>query len=561
MPIARGLMSMERIKYYHTQTVFYYFSQEPGTAECGQATVFGIRVTNLDGGPTPVGTIQLYDLITQTVLGTASLVSGQNTITVSLSLGVYLLVGVYIGDEVETSPPVVDREFGPSATAPVAYPLSPATTSTAITTPASNYTFCSSAIVSVTATVSSLGTVNGGTVEFRLWSDDTNFVSLASGTVSSGTATTTIPSNTTTAGNSYYLEALYDGTSCFIPSHSNPGTTGLKINSSNSLSTTTTLSITDGQTVFCPYSTKQFTVTVTSSPSNPTSGTIEVWADNGDGSYPVGTGSLSGTNSGIVTVAADSFEGINYVFGVYDGDGACFGGSDSSASETFINPTTYGVTISFQSGNTSICHFTAETYVFHVSSSHSGTISGQFQLWSTGSGSALGTVTTSGSSSGFNVTFTNIFPPTGDYQIYVTFTHNTPTGCYADNFGAGYTYVNVQGSVSPGVNLVLSANSGAPYDSLTLTEYVTHNGGFTSLNAQVQFSYYDPSSVFHVLAPNQNLVDTGDPSSVSYFMSNAGPQGDGVYSFRAYYYGTNCYSAESGSYSSAQNYTAVTPPH
>lgn len=535
MPIGRGLMQAERIKFYHTNTAFGTITPATGTAQCGQTCTFHVTVTNVNGGPVPAGAVQLVDLATSTVVATSTVTAGAGTLTFAPSASNLFLQAQFLGGENRTGP-VVNYEFGPSNTTSIIYNVVSATTTTTITTPPADTSFCSTANEEVIATITSAGLVTGGTVDFRLYTNDTNFIVLPSAPVVSGTAAITIPSGTTTAGNTYYIQALYNGNSCFNSSQSLPGTNGLRVFSTNSLGTTTTIVPTDSSYSFCYYDSKQFTITVNGPDGYfPTSGTVELWSSNGDFSYEVATGTLSGTNSTIVTAPGSTMS--SFAFAVYDGDGSCYGASESNFIS--INPFTYGMTISNYSVPTYGCSGTGQDFYFQVHLSTPGPASGTFYIESGSFGQLASQVVSA--SNGTVIHFSNVFVPAGYQYLYVRFVHNTVVNCFGDYNSPSFNY-NSQGLVSP---TIVGSTSPSNYNFEPVTIYATghHNGGFTTMSSSYYIEYYDPSSAYHADGPFP-FVDFGDPTTNSHTYSSAPGGFIGTYTFYIYYVGNNCYAGE-----------------
>lgn len=535
MPMGRGLMQADRIKFYHTTTAFGVITPATGTAQCGQTCTFHITVTNVDGGPTPAGPVQLVDLVSTNVVASGTVTAGTATLTFAPNASNLFLVARFIGSENRTGP-VVNYEFGPSVTPSIIYNVTSANTTTTITTPPANTSFCSTANEEVIATITSAGLVTGGTVDFRLYTNDTSFIVLPSAPVVSGTAAITIPSGTTTAGNTYYIQALYNGNSCFNSSQSLPGTNGLRVVSTNSLATTSTIAPTDGNPAFCFYDPKQFTITVNGPDGYfPTSGTVELWSTNFDFDYEVASGVLSGTNTIILTAPGSSMS--PFAFAQYDGDGSCYGSDQSGIIS--INPFTNSISITNYSVPTYGCSGTAQDFYFQVHLTTTGPATGTYTLYSGSHGAISSQVV-----SAFNGTvihFASVFIPAGFQSLYVHFTHNTTTNCFGDYNSPAFNY-NSQGLVSPTINGSTSASN---YNFQPVTIYATghHNGGFTTMSSSYYIEYYRPDGHFGSDGPFP-FVDFGDPTTNSHTYSTPPGGFTGTYTFYIYYNGNNCYFAE-----------------
>jgi hypothetical protein len=206
MPLARGLMLMNGLNVYGTRTTMTIVESAPYT--CGETVHFSVTVANTTSGtPVPTGgTVQIFDLVSMTVLASGTLVSGAVTIPVMLSGGTINVIARYQGNL---------PTFTPSLSANI--PISAAATSTVttLTAPANHVHFCASQNLAFTATVSAGAT---GNVQFYYSLNNVTFTLFATSALSAGSASATLPGGTlagSTDGNEVYFQAVYVGSGCF----------------------------------------------------------------------------------------------------------------------------------------------------------------------------------------------------------------------------------------------------------------------------------------------------------------------------------------------------------
>jgi hypothetical protein len=325
MPLGRGLMNVGRFTIYQTNTTINSIS--PGSAICGDTVTFNITVGNntLDG-PIPTGTVSIVNINSGTVLATNSLISGIVAIAVSPTISMGKYVAIYNG---------VHNSFEDSISSVVNYNVSANNTITTVLTPDDLY-FCYSDLVNISANVSpTTGPFPLGSVRFRLYSDNIYFIELSPGALDGyGNATSIIPSNTTTDGYDYWLQALYDGYHCWNSSESPFGMFGTTLHSTT-FNTTTTIS---GANSFCINSDAIFNVVVASTSIGTITGSIIFKVLNFDETGPtLGPFDVDGPNTGVtipVTIPHNSLGvriGEDHLISTFTPkDGSCYNGSVSN---------------------------------------------------------------------------------------------------------------------------------------------------------------------------------------------------------------------------------------
>lgn len=225
MPLAIGIMQMNRINIYPTITTLINISPS-GSAVCGDTVTFSISVVNRQGEsyPVPTGTVYIMDANdTSTPLSSGTLVDGYADIDITLYNGSINAYALYAG---------VNNEFASSRSTPnVLYSISFIDTTTIVTNSSDAY-FYAESIFDLTASVAAnVGrTIPDGYVQFNLYTDNTAFSRIGVAELDGyGDATLSMPSNTTTAGDIYYIQAIYLGGNCYGSSATSSGTNGTRI--------------------------------------------------------------------------------------------------------------------------------------------------------------------------------------------------------------------------------------------------------------------------------------------------------------------------------------------
>jgi hypothetical protein len=561
MPVARGIMQMDRINVWPTVTTFSVTPASPTT--CGTAITCSVTVTNSAANVPPLGTVRMIDGNNNAILATGTLAAaGVNystaTLYPSITNGSIALTAKFIGQVGGTD---LAHQFKPSLSAPISYNVNLISANTSISSPNPDAYFCYHAALPVTAYVSNSGSpITSGNVTFVLWANAASSTTLGTSVLDgTGHASFSVPANTTVPPNVYYLEAIFDGTGCFTPSSSGSGTSGTPVFSSYNDTTSTTVSSAGGSS-FCIANPSTFNITV--SPTHliaPSIGTISVTAVQilgGGPGTPFALGSGTPTNGLLsLVVPANTFPTpASYnVTAVYTGDGYCYQSSTSTA--ITVNPTYISTAISV-TGPNNFCYAQDSVFTVNVTSSNGSSLSGSLKIYA---GSTLVSTTPFTGSSG-SYYYPHIPAYTfsaGSSYVQAQFISDG-TNCLANSTSSNYP-VTIQGIVSPSVSLALDHNSGNYTDTLILTGTINRNGGVSGLGSTIYWEYYDPSSVFHSIGPI-TLVDTGGILHPTYTFTGL-PNGAGTYTFYMYYNGNNCYAGETTSASSAQQFTAFAPLH
>ncbi|MGB7862696.1 MAG: Ig-like domain-containing protein [Candidatus Sulfotelmatobacter sp.] len=272
----------------------------------GQSVTFTASVTSSSG--TPTGTVSFYDNTTSITLGSATLVSGTASISVSsLAAGSHSITATYQGSPTfaaSTSTPLSQAVNSATTTTSLASSLNPAGTGQTIT---------------FTATVSS-----------QYSGAATGSVTFYSGSQTLGTATlsgnrATLSTSFATAG-TYSISAKYSGDS------NNAGSTSSTLSQAIIAATTTTLVSSLNPSVVGQAVT--FTATVSSSAGTPPNGEIVTFYN---GSAALGVEPLSGGTASLTTSSLAA--GIYTITATYPGD-ANFAASTSPGLRQVVNSTT-----------------------------------------------------------------------------------------------------------------------------------------------------------------------------------------------------------------------------
>jgi hypothetical protein len=279
----------------------------------GQSVTFTAAVTSSSG--TPTGTVVFTDASTSTTLGSATLVSGTASISVSsLAAGSHSITAAYQGS----------AGFNPSTSAPLSQIINLATTTTSLTSsldPAST-----NQTITFTATVTSqYSGAATGSVTFYSGSQ-----TLGTATLSSNRAT--LSTSFTTAG-TYSISAKYNGDA------SNLGSTSSALSQViNATITSTTTTLTSSPNPSSVGQAVTFTATVSSSAGSPPNGEVVTFYN---GAAVLGTAPLS---AGIASLTTSSLQaGTFTITASYSGD-ANFAASTSPALRQVVNVTSKSAT-------------------------------------------------------------------------------------------------------------------------------------------------------------------------------------------------------------------------
>ncbi len=281
-------------------------ASSPNPSVSGQSVTFTAAVTSSSG--TPTGTVVFTDTSTSTTLGSASLVGGTASISISLlATGTHSITAAYQGS----------AGFNPSTSAPLSQTVTAATTATSLTSslnPANTYQ-----TVTFTATVTSqFGGVATGTVTFYSGSQ-----TLGTGSLTGNRAT--LSTSFSTAG-TYSISAKYNGDA------NNASSTSPTLSQVIIAATTTTLVSSLNPSLVGQAVT--FTASVTSSAGSPPNGEIVTFYN---GAAVLGTAPLS---AGIASLTTSSLPaGTFTITATYAGD-ANFAASTSPGLRQVVNSTT-----------------------------------------------------------------------------------------------------------------------------------------------------------------------------------------------------------------------------
>lgn len=317
MPLGFGIMNIGRVTVY--RTIASFTSVVPEIANCGDNITFRVQVLNeTEVGPTPTGIASIIDINTNYVVASGTLSGGDATLTATLSYSSNNLIISYAG---------VLNQFAPSTSDPIPYNVNIINTTTTVN---SDAYFCYSQSVDVSGmAIPNIGSeVLQGTMGFRLY-DGYSYTDLASSDLGrAGDGYSLIPAFATTPGNSYWVQALYDGYECFNSSESSGGTSGFVMHSISNDVTSSTIS---GPTGFLNTASSTFTgITAATFLLAPSIGSVNFSASKGSLTLNLGNSSLTNGNSS-VSVPGNTFAvGIWNVTANYITDGYCYANSTSS---------------------------------------------------------------------------------------------------------------------------------------------------------------------------------------------------------------------------------------
>ena len=328
MPILLGSILIPPVRTYNTSIVLDSITPDP--ASCGDSLTFDVTVTNADvTGPYPTGPFSIIDRLTNNTLATGTLgARGVGTAVCPSATG-YLEIyakfdGYYQYDG-------YDAYYFSTSTSEISeFALSLVPTTISIIFPSAGDYYCYQSETTVIAEVTAgvRVPVTDGNVNFRLYTDNTNYIQLESASLDSfGYATTTIPANTTTFGRSNYLFASFDGYGCYIRSQTSKGTSGLLVYPTSNDTTSLSLSV-DGGSTFIAANPVIFIGTVTANNlTDPSDGYVNFYAVDVRVSEAIILGNATPINGvASLVVPGGTFDpaGTWDLYGQYFTDGYCY---------------------------------------------------------------------------------------------------------------------------------------------------------------------------------------------------------------------------------------------
>lgn len=550
MPIARGIMQVGRINVFPTTTTLVSINP-PDSGFCGDLITFKVKVSNNRGVgfPLPTGTVLIKDSNTNTTLASGSLSpsvpDGYSKVDISstISISNNQIYAQYVG---------VVNQFGASQSSPtVPYSVSLIGTNITITnTPGTNFCFHNNFNLNVHVARSIGGAaVTTGNVQVNLYTDPISFTTIGSATLNgSGNATVVLPANTTVPGNNYYIQATYLGSGCFGTSNSPIGVNGTLIHSVSLTQNTTTTAVTSGSGSFCINSSRTFTATVNSAfLGGPGVGSVTFTAFKSPTTITLGTDSSVVGGVASINVLGGTFPstGTWTVTAAYTGDGYCFANSTSVGVSAV--PSKFTVDMVITQGNEVFCYAVAQTFKYNISSTFSGIINGTFVLKSS-NGITLASVTTSGSSAGFVITFNVPAFTTADgaQNLFVQFTP-VSNSCYNSGTSGDFPVIitSFLSQTPDSTTLDISPASGTFFTVFNFTITVFKGSGTGpldgagALNGSGTIFIHDFNTGYFTLNNNVHIFDYGTYGSGSYSTSGFAISTDGAI---GRWNGNRCYS-------------------
>lgn len=397
-----------------------------------------------------------------------------------------------------------------------------------------NQEFCIHSTFQLSAQITAAGgAVPPGNITFITWHNGTA-TTQGTGAINPGTgiATYTVPANTFTSGQIYYIQATYPGSGIYAPQSTPANTAGVRINPSNSLTTATVITSIGA---FCVYSNENIPVTVTTTIAgapNPTAGVVTIFGFFDGTPYSLGSASLSGSDS--VNVPCND-GGLNWnwpevgtfpIYATYAGDGSCYAGSTSPeiTLTTFTNSVLLGVPLINGTGVHTFCSNSGQSDNWSVGvAAGSGSVTGTFKLYSTFNESvAIASTTTTVVGGSGTVTWSSV-PESAfadaNQRVYAVFTPTVTTNCYAGAQSSQSAAFNVVSSSSAGqtptVQIGASNVSGFSFPGSTNITQTTGSGGNAPLYLRAQVNKGsgvgdDSGSVYYYIwDASFNIVTSG----------------------------------------------------
>ncbi len=224
MPIGAGILNSLRYSYYTTSINIVNITPPTGSADCGDLIEFFVQVESTSSYAVNSGTFDIIDLNTDTIIGSGSIFAGiGSTGLVSGLSGLLNIAAIYNG---------VSGTYAPSTSLSQVYSISKQRVTVSIDDPPDNSYYCYYNPLNITASVSGVSSgTPSGTVNFRLYTDASNYLELPSGNLVSGSVTIEMPAETgSIAIEERYIQAIYNGDSCYFGGITSGGYSGLQIN-------------------------------------------------------------------------------------------------------------------------------------------------------------------------------------------------------------------------------------------------------------------------------------------------------------------------------------------
>jgi len=411
----------------------------------GQTVMFTASVTSTAG--TPTGTVTFTDASTATKLGSATLVSGSASISVSsLAAGSHSITAAYQGS----------ASFSPSTSAVLTQVVNGVATATTLASLPNPSIYGETA--TFTAAVSSTAGTPTGTVIF---SDASTSTTLGSATLVSGSAKLSTPS---LAAGTHSITAAYQGSGNLAPSTSTPLSQTVNI-------ATTTTSLASSLNPAGANQTVTFTATVTSQFGGAATGSVILFS----GSQTLGTATLSGNRATLNTSFTTA--GTYSISAKYSGDGNNAGSTSSTLSQVIIAATTTRLVSSL---NPSVVG-QAVTFTATVTSTAGTPPNGEIVTFNNGS-AVLGTAPLSGGIAALTASSL----PVGSFTITATYVGDA-------NFAASTSpglrqVVNSTTKSTTSTALASSLNPSIYGQKITWTATVTTSGSITP-TGKVNFTW------------------------------------------------------------------------
>ena len=523
--------------------------------------VVNISPTNLR--PPSGGTVAIYGTNSGNTIFLASSSPTNGTVTIDIPSGTFSTDGTWFLEATYApNGPCYYASNSPNGTNGKVVEVYDYTTNTTIITwvsPAQSSNFVIGSSITAEVSISSVyGSLNGGVIYFYGGYNPGSLSQLTSAAISGNTATVTIPASSLTSFGPFYLQAVYDGSSCFGPSNTPSGTSALSV---IIIQSQTTTSITSGipTSVTCSTASIPAVISVSSiAPQpNPSTGTITLSAIQGSTVITQGTVTPSyGIGTIDITVSSITDNGQWYIQATYIASNDDYTNSVSPLYPFQVNadPTTTTIT----SIGSYACQNSTNTVVVNVApTSLSAPSSGTVYLYGTNSiaGSILLATGTPSSGTASIVIPSGAFTESGVWFIEAAYTDGICYGSSNSPVGTNGKPVEVYNNTTNTTYISLSFVSPvAMANSLSVTASVSSTYGAVSGTVSFYGGYDTPAFIGDsTINFNGHAYDATYTIPGSYFTE------DGPFYLEAIYSGSPCFASSTTGFGTGGPVVEVVP--
>lgn len=351
MPLARGMMIMDRFTVYDTSTTLLITEVAP--YYCGETIHFTAQVANTTTDvinlPLPTGNVEIFDSNTQTKLASGPLIfsNGHKVFDGTfIASGPLSVVAKYDG----TTGSVI---FGPSTSQSISINAPVIPTTTTITSSLPAIVNCSTVSIPIAVSITnSVGAANPSIgIVSVIATQGSNVVTLFSGTPINGLISENVPTSELGVG-VWRIQANYLAGTCY-GSSSSPGGSSAPATQIVQVSTTTSIASVSASAI-CISSLLSVGISVVASGlANPSSGTVTLSATNSLSGATINLGSgTPSTGYLTINVPSNTFSAIGtWSLSASYTDGSCYMSSSSTSSNhvTVYNSSTNTSSVAFVS--------------------------------------------------------------------------------------------------------------------------------------------------------------------------------------------------------------------